>query len=185
MTEPLWWPTDTGGLMRPSLVVITGAPGSGKTVLVPVLARLLAGAVILDMDWLLGPLSRLAGVDLTVHEPSWPAYGDTWLALAACIGGTGVPVILCGPLLPAELALLPSRALVDQIHCIVLDCADAVRRQRLVARGWDEARIVEAQHDAAVLRQLDAEIVSSDSLSVEEMACVVAGVVRPLLPRSD
>ena len=45
MTEPLWWPTDTGGLMRPSLVVITGAPGSGKTVLVPVLARLLAGAV--------------------------------------------------------------------------------------------------------------------------------------------
>ena len=185
MTEPLWRPTDAGGLMCPSLVAITGAPGSGKTVLVPVLARLLTGTVVLDWDWLLDPLSRLAGVDLTVHEPSWPAYGDTWLTLAACIGGTGVPVIVCGPLLPAELALLPSRALVAQIHCIVLDCADAVRRQRLVARGWDEALIVDAQHDAAVLRQLDAEIVPSDSLSVVEMACVVAGMVRRLLSRSD
>ncbi len=170
--------------VRPSLVVITGAPGSGKTAVVPVLARLLVGAVILDIDWLLDPLSRLAGVDLAVHEPSWPAYRDAWLALAACLGGTGVPVILCGPLLPAELAPLPSRALVDQIHWIVLDCSDDVRRQRLVTRGWDGALIAEAQHDAAVLRRLDAEIVSSDSLSLEEMARVVTGVVRRLLTRS-
>jgi len=176
---------DTAGSTSPPLVVVTGAPASGKTVLVPTLARVLPGYVLFDMDdWLLPPLSRLAGVDLTSHEPAWPAYRDAWLALAAGVGRSGTPAILCGPLLPAELDHLPSRALLGHIHWIVLDCQEAVRRHRLAARGWGEPLIVEALHDAAVLRRLDAAIISSDSLPPDAMAQAVAGVVHRLLDRS-
>jgi len=135
---------------------VTGAPGSGKTAVVPELVRLSPGnLVVMDMDELLDDNGRLLGIDIAtpMAAPIWPAYNALWLRITELIRRSGIPVLLLSPLLPTEL---------PEGRWLHLDCPDAVRRKRLAARGWIEAQIEEALADAAEIRKLVPRSVRGD-----------------------
>ncbi|MFG1624008.1 AAA family ATPase [Kribbella sp. NPDC049227] len=129
------------------LFVVTGAPGAGKTTVVPELVRLSPGnMVVMDMDELLDDHGRLLGINIAspTAAPIWPAYNALWLRITELIRRSGIPVLLLSPLLPAEL---------PEGRWLHLDCSEAVRRKRLAGRGWSEAQIEEALADAAEIRK--------------------------------
>ena len=136
--------------------MVTGAPGSGKTAVVPELVRLSPGnLVVMDMDELLDDNGRLLGISIAspTAAPIWPAYNALWLRITELIRRSGIPVLLLSPLLPTEL---------PEGRWLHLDCPDAVRRKRLAARGWIEAQIEEALADAAEIRKLVPRSVRGD-----------------------
>jgi broad-specificity NMP kinase len=127
--------------------VVTGAPGSGKSTVVPELVRLNPGnLVVMDMDELLDDHGRLLGIDIAspTAGPIWPAYNALWLRITELIRRSGIAVLLLSPLLPAEL---------PEGRWLHLDCPDAVRRKRLAVRGWPATEIEEAVADAAEIRK--------------------------------
>ena len=127
--------------------MVTGAPGAGKSTVVPELVRLNPGnLVVMDMDELLDDHGRLLGIDIAspTAAPIWPAYNALWLRITELIRRSGIPVLLLSPLLPTEL---------PEGRWLHLDCPDAVRRKRLAVRGWAEAEIQEALADAAEIRK--------------------------------
>jgi hypothetical protein len=129
------------------LFVVTGAPGAGKTTVVPELVRLNPGGlVVMDMDELLDDHGRLLGIDIAspTAAPIWPAYNALWLRITELIRRSGIAVLLLTPGLPAEL---------PEGRWLHLDCPDDVRRKRLAVRGWREAEIEEALADAAEIRK--------------------------------
>lgn len=140
------WLGDNGGVSR--LFVVTGAPGAGKSTVVPELLRLGAGGlVVMDMDELLDDDGGLLGIKIAdqAAAPHWPAYNSLWLRITELVRRSGIPVLLLGPLTPSQL---------PEGRWLHLDCPDDVRRTRLAARGWSDAEIEDALQDAAELRKL-------------------------------
>jgi len=158
------------------LLLVTGAPGSGKTAVVGDLRRLLPGVVVLDLDEFLPAGSRLAGVDLT--EPSaaqrWPAYNDLCLALVAAVLRAGHHLLLLAPLTPAEVARSAAAPVLGPVRSAVLDCADATRRHRLAPRSYAEPVVLAALADAADLRALGLPVLRSDTGDVTATAELIA-----------
>jgi broad-specificity NMP kinase len=137
--------TDTRTVTR--LFVVTGAPGSGKSTVVPELVRLNPGnLVVMDMDELLDDDGRLLGISIAskMAAPIWPAYNALWLRITELIRRSGIHVLLLSPLLPTEL---------PEGRWLHLDCSDEVRRKRLAERGWPDPEIEEAIADAAEIRK--------------------------------
>jgi shikimate kinase len=123
------------------IIVVLGAPGSGKTTVIEPLAALLPRHVLLDWDAFMEPAAALAGQDIRANPETWPAYSQLVKRVAASVAS--VPVVLFGVATPDELDGLPSRA------WVLLDCSDEERRRRLRAdgRGRDtDAAISDAQH---------------------------------------
>lgn len=126
---------------------MTGAPGAGKSTVVPELVRLNPGnLVVMEMDDLLDEHGRLLGIDVAspAGAPMWPAYNALWLRITELIRRSGIPVLLLSPLLPTEL---------PEGRWLHLDCPDDVRRKRLLLRGWSAEQIAEALADAAQIRK--------------------------------
>jgi AAA domain/Acetyltransferase (GNAT) domain len=154
---------------------VTGAPGAGKTAVATHLARLLPDFVVLDMDALLEPASRLAGLDLRSAEaaPMWPAYNDVWVNVAAMVAATH-PVLLLGPLTPDEVDDARSRSAIAAVEWALLDCSDQTRRKRLAQRGYGSAAIADAIADATATRALGLHAISTDDAEPSETAVEVA-----------
>jgi hypothetical protein len=157
------------------VLVLTGAPGAGKTAIADLVANLLPDYGVFDMDVLLEPASDLAGVDLRRPEAArlWPAYNDLWLRLAATLAQVR-PVLLLGPLVPLDVERAAPRPLFAAIEWAVLDCSDGTRRERLTHRGYDDAAIDDAVADAAATRALGLFAISTDRLTPEQTATEVA-----------
>ncbi|MEV6284285.1 AAA family ATPase [Kribbella sp. NPDC051770] len=138
------------------LYVVTGAPGAGKSTVVPELLRLSGERlVVLDMDELLDDEGRLLGIkiDEQAAAPHWPAYNALWLRITELIRRSGVSVLLLGPITPSQL---------PEGRWLHLDCPDAVRRERLAARGWSADEIDDALLDAVEIRKLVPRSVTGD-----------------------
>ncbi|WP_410786532.1 AAA family ATPase [Kribbella sp. C-35] len=153
------------------LFVVTGAPGSGKSTVVPELVRLSPGnLVVMDMDELLDDNGRLLGLDIAspMAAPIWPAYNALWQRITELIRRSGIPVLLLSPAQPAEL---------PEGRWLHLDCPDAVRRKRLARRGWPESQIDEALADAAEIRKLVPRSVRGD-VSPERVAKSILDWIR-------
>ncbi|WP_205328555.1 AAA family ATPase [Glycomyces sp. YM15] len=137
------------------LYAVSGAPGAGKT---SVRAELLAagnGMVVMDIDELLED-SALLGVPIAVPEaaPIWPAYGRMWRRIIDMTLRSGHPVLFLSPNIPSELR--------GATGYLLLDCDDAVRADRLRARGWNTAQVDSALRDARAYRPLFDTVVRTD-----------------------
>lgn len=139
----------------PTLHLVTGAPGAGKSTLIAHLAAYPFVAV--DFDELIDPVGELLGVDVRSSSASrvWPGYNKLWVEIIALLLRGGGPVLVMCPLAPDEWrrAASAASAAVPEAVWARLDCADADRRARLAARGWDDGRIEDAVGDAAELRR--------------------------------
>ncbi len=154
------------------LLVLTGAPGSGKTAALAAVRERLAGGVVVDMDAFLDAGSALAGADLRYAAGHWPAYTELCRQLVATVVDSGVDCLLLTPLEPREVPAWP----VGEVAWAVLDCPDPVRRERLTRRGVAEDQVEHAVRDAAVLRRLRLPVIPSAG-TVAETAARVAGWV--------
>ncbi|PSJ30531.1 hypothetical protein B7P34_00465 [Streptosporangium nondiastaticum] len=137
----------------PTLHLLTGAPGAGKSTLIEHLAPYPFATV--DFDELIDPIGELLGMDVRSSSASrvWPGYNRLWVKITALLLRAGEPVLVMCPLTPDEWK--DGTAGAEGVPEAVwgrLDCEDADRRARLAARGWDASEIESALADAAELR---------------------------------
>jgi hypothetical protein len=160
---------------EPRVLFVTGAPGAGKTAIAAHVAARLPNFIVLDMDSLVEPASRLAGVDLRRSEAAsrWPAYNDLWVRIAAILARAR-PVLLLGPLGPDEVDGAPSRRMLAAVEWALLDCSDATRRERLTGRGYELPAIADAIAGAAAKRSLGLHAISTDRGAPDQTAAEVA-----------
>jgi hypothetical protein len=164
----------TESARRLPLFVVTGASGSGKTTVYPHLVATLPECVIFDVDWLIDSFAQAC----RPGEIAWPAFRDGWLSIAHGVAQGGRHTVLLGPFMPEQLALLPARRWVTDIHFAVLDCTDDSRRARLTGRPpWRERSIDEHIAFAAHLRKTIPTLISTDT-SPTDAADRVADWVR-------
>jgi hypothetical protein len=167
----------------PPVFFVSGAFGTGKTTLAPLVATRLPECFVLDVDWLLEPLSVLAGQDLRVFEPAWPALGDLWLTVAGISAQANRSSVLFSAVYPSEIEHLPSRSLVGESHWLLLDCADEIIQARLAEReDWPEAETRASLIDASHFRTLGLPALRTDEASPEETAKQIVAWVRERLP---
>jgi broad-specificity NMP kinase len=152
------------------LYVVTGAPGAGKSTVIPELVRLHSGnLVVMDMDELLDDDGKVLGIDIADSSAAanWPAYNALWLRITELVRRSGTPMLLLSPLVPREL---------PEGRWLHLDCPDSVRRERLAERGWSEEHIAEAIADAVEIRKLVPRSVAGDSTPEESARRILAWV---------
>lgn len=154
--------------MEPKLRYVLGAPGSGKTSVVPHLRRLLPRSVILDWDSLMEAAGALMAVDIREHEAAWVPYAALMRQVVEVIGPDRV--IMLGVCTPEELPNWPPG------DWLVLDCSDHVRASRLRERGEAEANIRSALEDATAYRNLDFATLDVTGLSTEDTAVAIAEI---------
>lgn len=142
------------GSGRHTLFVVTGAPGSGKTVATGAFIRLRTPYLAFDIDWLADTASELAGRSIYFDPSTWKPYGALWFEVLRAVYRNGRTPVFFTPGDPGDFA---SHGLPDWcggVEWLLLDCPDEVRLQRLHGReGWTERMIQEALDDARYLRK--------------------------------
>jgi hypothetical protein len=125
------------------LFIVTGASGVGKTAIIAGLRPLLPGWEIFETDILWD------------SGGSWSFARDNWLRIAYSIAQGGRPTILCGNLLPEDIARCDYADAFSRIHYLLLHCTDEERTARLNARpawrGCDSTFVANQQQFAAWL----------------------------------
>jgi predicted kinase len=166
--------------LRLPLFVVTGASGSGKTTVCPHLAATLRECVVFDVDWLMDSFARASAPGAI----NWPAFRDAWLSIAHGAAQGGRHTVLLGPFMPEQLAPLPARRWITDVHFAVLDCTDEARRARLAARPpWRQRAIDDHIAFAAYLRTIVPVLIPADG-SPAATAELVAEWVRENLPKA-
>jgi hypothetical protein len=176
-----------GGSERSSkstLIVVTGAPGSGQSALAPLVARALPDVAVFDIDVLVEPVSAMLGVDIRGHRSVWPAYRELWMTVLGAAGAAHRPVVFFANALPSEIEDAARRAGIGEIDWLVLDCRDDTRVARLRSRGEPESVLEEASTDAGELRRLGAPIVANDSTDPTAVASDIVRAINALLRAS-
>ncbi|ASR33923.1 nucleoside kinase [Prauserella marina] len=171
---------------RLPLFAVTGPSAGGKSTVGPVLAdRLRDTVVALEQDvlWTGGLRDDVEG-----H----PLFRSTWLRMAAMIGQSGRPVVLCGTVVPAEFEPLPERVFFSRIHYLALvaepDVLAARLRARPAWREWDEPRIAEMlafnewlRADAATMSP-PVDLLDTTDAPVADIASRVTEWIKARLP---
>ena len=156
----------------PTLYLLTGPWGSGKTSVVPHLARLLPEAVVFDWDVLLPGLSAAAGTDAHRDETTWDGLAEMWVAVVEAVLAGGHDVVLCGPARPDDVATAGFGG--ASLRCAFLNAPDDALAARLRSRGETEEEITEELSDAAALRASSWVPISTAGRSPAEVAEEVA-----------
>ena len=175
--------TDTAAALQP-LFVVTGASGSGKTTIFDPLTRLLVSrCMTFDVDRLLDAAGALSGAT-SVTEIRWEGFFQAWLSIAHGVAHSALPTLLVGPVVPDRLIDNPARKWVGEIHALVLDCPDEVRRQRIQSRPPWRLRDIDEQIDfGRWLRENIPNHVDTSDCSSEQTAEMVADwVLTQLAP---
>jgi AAA domain len=150
---------------------VLGAPGAGKSTIVRPLRELLPGRVVLDWDVLMDSAGLLAGTPIRETPSTWEAYSLLVRTVAEQV--LPIPIVLLGVCTPEELSDWPDG------RWLLLDCADDVRRSRLVSRD-DPDETAEALVDAAAYRSLGLPSIDSTDRPPADVARAIADWVdRP------
>ncbi|WP_434750888.1 AAA family ATPase [Paenibacillus amylolyticus] len=121
------------------LFVITGASGTGKTTVSSHVRKLLPGFDVFDMD--------------IIDNVDWQIAKENWLRVAHSISLSGRGTVLCGTMVPENIASSKYIEQFDRILYLNLHCDDATREMRLQARGWDDNAIEDHRNFANWLLQ--------------------------------
>ncbi|MGO4530217.1 AAA family ATPase [Paenibacillus sp. 2TAF8] len=153
------------------LFVITGASGTGKTTVASHVRELLPEFDVFDMD--------------IINNVDWQIAKENWLRVAYSISLSGRGTVLCGTMVPENIASSQYIERFDRIHYVNLHCDDATREMRLQARGWDRNAIEDHRNFANWLLQnadkaFDPAMPTVDTtdLSSEEAAKQIAEWIR-------
>jgi chloramphenicol 3-O-phosphotransferase len=157
------------------ILIVTGAPGAGKTVLAEALLERESRALVFDADWLLAPTSDLVGRDMAEARDLWPSYDRLWAAILGMVARNHRAAVLLTPMDPGSPPPIPGT--VDVSWCL-LDCDDATRTARLAGRGWPNDEIAGALADAAALRLQIAFVIDTGVTTPVEAAALVAERMR-------
>lgn len=170
--------TDEVALAQP-LFVVTGASGSGKTTVFGPLARRLGNrCVAFDVDWLLDAAGALSGAK-SVAEIPWEGFFQAWLSVAHAVAQSGLPSLLLGPLVPDRLADSPPRRWIGDIHALVLDCPDEIRKARIESRPpWRSRDVAEQVSFGRWLRDNIPDRIDTSACSPEEAAAQIVSWVE-------
>lgn len=160
------------------LLRIAAPPGTGKTTLLPHLVAAARGrAVVADIDEILED-GALLGTPIAVPEaaPLWPAYDRLWLRISELVRRAGMPMLL--------LVQVPDPGDPGEGVLLGWEVDDAVRAQRLRARGEGPTVIADAREDAATLRTLvppERLLRSAATEGPERTAAAIWQMAQPLL----
>jgi broad-specificity NMP kinase len=159
------------------LNIVTGAPGSGKSVSARGCAQSQAEYVAFDMDCLLESASALARKDIHFAQETWPAYNAVWMDVMEAVLRNGTSAVLFAPISPRDLLQLPPWC--DRVRFLLLDCVNDGLRQRLADRQWPEARIHDAIEDANELRTCGiGAVIRTDKLEVAAIVDAISSWQR-------
>ena len=112
------------------LFVITGASGTGKSMVCLELPRKTSQCIFIECDLFWGP-------HFDKPEENYRSFGDHCLRVAKSISQSGRPVVLCGTALPDRYETSVERRYFTNIHYLALVCEDRVLEKRLKNRpGW-------------------------------------------------
>lgn len=148
--------------MKHKLFVVTGAPGSGKTTALEAFLQLRTPYLAFDIDWLGVVASDLAGKDIFFDRSTWRPYGALWFEILHSVYRNGQVAVFFTPNSPSDFESLGLPGWCRGVEWLLLDCGDAVRRERLQSRPeWTETMVEEAIEDALSLRQAIATSVNT------------------------
>lgn len=150
------------------LFLLSGASGTGKTTLVPHLARQARGLVVLELDDLLED-GGVLGVPIATPQaaPIWPAYNRLWHRITRAVRRSGTPVLLLAP--PPDEGVDDVWSGEADLHRALLDCAPKEQARRLRARGWSADEVEGAVLDAEQVRRAIRTVFRTD-LDAPEIA---------------
>jgi hypothetical protein len=152
------------------ITAILGAPGSGKSIVAPALARLLPGHVVLDWDAFMEPAAALAGRRVPENPETWPAYRDLVHAVIRSVAH--LPVVLLGVCTPDELKDWPDA-------WALLDCTDQERQRRL-GQNADPQRLAEGIRDGREYRQLGLPVINTTGRAPAAVASELAVLIQSI-----
>ncbi|PWW00893.1 broad-specificity NMP kinase [Paenibacillus cellulosilyticus] len=119
------------------LFIVTGASGSGKTYVIDALREILPEFDIFDLDDL---------VEFIGHD--WEKMRNIWLRVARNVAQSGRMTILCGTMMPWDIAKCADYSSFEHVYYLNLHCNAETREQRLRARNWSE-EMIETHRDFA------------------------------------
>jgi hypothetical protein len=158
------------------LLMVSGAPGAGKSAVFRELVGAAEGMVVIDIDELLEE-GRILGVLIAApeSEPLWPAYRRMWLRITEMPRRAGHPVLFFSPDTPNEVDGATAH--------LLLDCADESRAGRLQMRGWNIDQIALAMEDANLYRSQFQSAVYTDDAEPAVVAARVLDWARQYAPQ--
>jgi broad-specificity NMP kinase len=136
---------------------IKGASGTGKSTLCQTLTSDLTGVAVLESD-------ILWRNEFDTPENDYRPYRELWLRLSKNISQAGVPVMLCGCLVPNQIETCIERRYFASTYYLALVCSPAELEKRLRARpAW---------------RSVDEQLIT-DHLAYNDWICANAGTTHP------
>lgn len=159
--------------MTTNLLVVTGAPGAGKTTAAEQLLTMPHEFVVFDIDWLIKQGSDLIGQPIQESPDSWKPWAHLWFeVLHSVIRNGKTPIFFC-PNTPEDFLSYGLPEWCQKVDWLLLDCESEIRTARLLARGWSEISIEAALADAGELRDCGFEKISTDVCSKSEVAAAI------------
>ena len=152
------------------LLVVTGAPGSGKSTTVEALLGIDHEFMVFDIDWLIEQGSDFLGRRIQDSPDRWKPWGHLWFEVLHSVVRNGqTPIFFC----PNSIADFNTFGLPDWVSTVkwlLLNCDEADRRRRLEDRSWSEVDIDDALKDAQELENLGLLTISTSQQTPVEVA---------------
>lgn len=154
--------------MASKAIIVTGAPGSGKSTVINYMLKLnLKDLVLFDIDSIIVEASTLAGTDIHFEEDTWIPFRKIWISILKSVSKCGkVPVLFA----VSDKKDFDSISDGIDLGWILLDCQDETRLKRIAERDYTKEQVKEVVEDANKMRKESNLIIDTTNLNIEEVS---------------